>query len=147
MRKSIEIRPPASDEELSDYFSLRYQVWKSLGFLRDENKRSRIEWEIDFWDRTALPVCAINADGKMIGCARLVHSHGTEQPTYVAKIQQLLENVNDPVLTNLFKFPNAAQHPFDLLLEFPGFGRHFKTLLQERKRMAEIGRVAVQKDY
>ena len=86
LRKSIEIRPPASDEELSDYFSLRYQVWKSLGFLRDENKRSRIEWEIDFWDRTALPVCAINADGKVIGCARLVHSHGTEQPTYVAKI-------------------------------------------------------------
>ena len=147
LRKSIEIRPPSSDAELSGYFSLRYQILKSLGFLRDINKRSRIKWEVDFWDRTALPLCAVNTDGKVIGCARLVQSHGTEQPTYVAKIQQLLDSSNDPVLRDLFKYPNAAQHPFDLLLEFPGFGPHFKALLEEKKRMAEIGRVAVHKDY
>jgi hypothetical protein len=34
LRSRIAIRPPLSDEELSEYFALRYRIWESVGFLR-----------------------------------------------------------------------------------------------------------------
>jgi hypothetical protein len=48
------------------------QIRKAIGFLRDENKNSKAEWEIDFWDRTAVPLCAITQDGRAIACASLI---------------------------------------------------------------------------
>jgi hypothetical protein len=36
LRRQVEIRPPSSDGELAGYFSLRYRVWKAIGFLSDE---------------------------------------------------------------------------------------------------------------
>src|SRR5262249_55610953 len=147
LRKKVQIRPPCSDAELAGYFSLRYRVWKSIGYLREENKRAHTEWEIDFWDRTAVPLCAITQDGSVIGCARLIRSHGDEEQPYVSNIQNLLNKRNDPTLNDLFRFPNTAQHPFDLLQEFPGFRAHFRALMQARKKPAEIGRVAVQEEY
>jgi predicted GNAT family N-acyltransferase len=147
LRKRVEVRPPCSDEELAGYFSLRYRVWSALGFLREENKRSRIEWEIDFWDRTAVPLCAITPNGEVVGSARLIRNHGDEERCYVAKIQSLLDRVNDPKLNELFRFPNAVQHPFDVLMEFPGFRAHFKTLMRAGMKLAEVGRVAVDPDH
>ena len=86
LRNRIEVRIPRSGQELSGYFSLRYRVWKAEGYLREENREVSPEWEIDFWDRTAVPLCAIARDGKVVGCARLISSHGDEEPTYVARI-------------------------------------------------------------
>lgn len=146
LRRRVQIRPPSSDAELSGYFALRYKVWKSIGYLRDENKQARTEFEIDFWDRTAAPLCAITQDGRVIGCARLISAFGDEQPC-VAKIKNLLDHVNDPKLHELFRFPNNPQLPFDILFEFPGFGARFQALIRSRVKMAEIGRVAVDPEY
>jgi predicted GNAT family N-acyltransferase len=147
LRKRVQIRPPASDEELAGYLALRYRVWDSIGFLRAENRNTQTKWEIDFWDRTAVPLCAIAPDSKVIGCARLVRSHGDEEKPYVSNIQNLLATVKEPVLDQLFRFPHSAQHPFDVLQEFPGFRAHFRALLQARKKPAEVGRVAVDAEY
>ena len=146
-RNGIEIRKPLSDAELTGYLSLRYAVWKAIGYLRDECKLTRTEWEIDYWDRSAIPLCAITADGKVIGCTRLIQNFGDEQPAYVAKFQKLLEAANDPPLMKLFQFPNVPTHPFDVLFQFPGFGREFKDLMMRNVRMAEIGRVVVHPDW
>jgi predicted GNAT family N-acyltransferase len=147
LRKRVQIRPPSCDAELSGYFSLRYRVWDAMGFLRDEAKYMRTRWEIDFWDRMAVPLCAVTRDGRVIGCARLIGSHGEEQQPYVSNIQRLLNTTNEPALNDLFKFPHCAQHPFDLLLEFPGFRAHFRSLIRARKKVAEVGRVAVDAEY
>lgn len=147
LRNRVEIRPPASDKELADYFALRYRIWKMIGFLRDENRRSQVEWEVDYFDRNAVPLCAITQDGKVIGCLRLIRSLGNEEQPYVSRIQALLEKTNDPQLKNLYRFPNAAQQPFDVLCEFPGFRAHFRKLIQSGIRPAEIGRVAVAPEH
>src|SRR5262245_45255634 len=147
LRKQVDLRPPSSERELSGYFSLRYRVWKSSGYLRDEDLRSRTEWEIDFWDRTAVPFCAMTPDGQVIGCVRMIKNYGHEEPCYVAKIQRLLDGVGDQTLCKSFKFPNRLQHPFDLLEEFPGFGAHFRSLIRAGVNVAEVGRVVVDPDH
>jgi predicted GNAT family N-acyltransferase len=146
LRKRIEIRKPRSEEELSGYFTLRYKVWKAAGYLRSENALTRTEWEIDIWDRTAVPLCAIASDGAVLGCARLISSSGNEEPTYVPRIEKLLGQLKDPKLSKLFEVSKRMQQPFDLLEEFPEYRPHFRELIQGRANMAEVGRVAVDPD-
>ncbi len=147
LRKKYQIRPPQTESELADYFALRYGVWKQQGFLRRECEAANVKWEVDFWDRTALPICAVAPNGKVVGCVRLVKSHGAEEEPYVSRIGELLVQANDPVLIKLFKFPHAPTEPFDILPEFPGFRSYYRKLLQARLRIAEVGRVVVHPDY
>lgn len=135
LRKSIiraelrkRVRPPSSDAELA------------------ATKTRIVRWEIDFWDRTAVPLCAITQDGRTTACASLIRSYGDEEQPYLSKVAKLLGTIDDSVLNVLFKFPNAPQHPFDILQEFPGFRAHFCALIRARKKPAEIGRVAVDPD-
>jgi predicted GNAT family N-acyltransferase len=146
LRTGIEVRQPRTDNELAGYLSLRYSVWKSIGYLRDDNKATRVPWEIDFWDRTAIPLCAITPDNSVIGCTRLIQNLGDEQEFYVASFQKLLDAAKDPQLTKLFQYPNVPTHPFDVLFQFPGFGKEFKELIKRNVKMAEVGRVVVHPD-
>jgi len=147
LRSRVQIRPPSSDQEYAGYFALRYRTWKAIGFLRDDNLRTKTEWEVDYFDRNAVPLCAIGQDGKVIGCVRLIRSLGNEEQPYVSRIQALLDGVDDPKLKALYRFPNAAQQPFDVLCQFPGFRAHFRELMQKGIRLAEIGRVAVDAEH
>ena len=147
LRKGIEVRQPCTENELSGYLSLRYTVWDSIGYLREENRATRVPWEIDFWDRTAIPLCAIMPDSTVIGCTRLIQNLGEEQESYVASFQKLLDVANDPLLTKLFQYPNVPTHPFDVLFQFPGFGKEFKDLIKRHVKMAEIGRVVVHPEH
>jgi predicted GNAT family N-acyltransferase len=146
LRKRIEIRTPRSEQELSGYFALRYKVWKSVGYLRSENTQTRTEWEIDIWDRTAVPLCAIASNGTVVGCARLISSSGDEEPAHVSRIEKLLDQAKDAKLSKLFEVSKRMQQPFDLLEEFPEYRPHFRSLIQCRANVAEIGRVAVDPD-
>lgn len=146
-QRKIAVRSPSSDAEMSGYFSLRYKVWQSIGYLRGENARTRTQWEIDFWDRTAVPLCAIAPDGTIMGCLRLISNLGDEEPAYVAKIERLLFRARDPHLSRLFSFQHTPMHPFDVLCEFPGFRAKFRELMQRRTNVAEVGRVAVDPDH
>jgi ribosomal protein S18 acetylase RimI-like enzyme len=146
LRERFEIRPPASDEEWDGYFSLRYRVWEECNYLRDENKRARTKWEIDWKDRMAIPLCAITA-GKVVGCVRVLRSFGQDQQPYVSQIAKLLGETGDETLQSLFHYPNGAHEPFDLLMEFPGFRAHSRALIMDRRESAEISRVAVDPHY
>jgi predicted GNAT family N-acyltransferase len=143
LRKRIEIRKPRSEQELSSYFALRYKVWKSVGYLRSENPT---KWEIDIWDRTAVPLCAVDSNGMVVGCARLISSSGDEEPANVSRIEKLLDHAKDAELSKQFEVSRRMQQPFDLLEEFPEYRRHFRSLIQCRANVAEVGRVAVDPD-
>lgn len=147
LRKQIQIRPPQSDAEWAGYFSLRYRVWEERNFLRDENKCARTKWEVDWKDRAAIPLCAITPAGKVVGCARVLKSHGQEEQPYISQIANLLQENGDAMLLKLFSFPHSPKPPFDLLMEFPGFGAHYQALLKNNKEPAEISRVAVDPEY
>jgi predicted GNAT family N-acyltransferase len=147
LRNRVEIRPPSSDREFSEYFSLRYKVYDATGYLREENRRARTHWDIDHWDRSAVPLCAINREGKVIGALRLIRSHGAEEQPYVSRIQSLVDGVNDPTLKELYRFPNVNVEPFDVLMEFRGFRSHFCDLIRRGRKPAEIGRVVVDPEY
>lgn len=146
-RGQVEIRSPPSPEEWAGYFSLRYRIWEECNFLRDENKRARTKWEIDWKDRTAIPLCAITPKGKVVGCARVLKSHGREELPYVSQITNLLLKIGDDALQNLFRFPNCQKQPFDLLMEFAGFRAHYAELIRNKKEAAEISRVAIDPEY
>lgn len=143
LRSRIAIRPPLSDAELSEYFALRYRVWESVGFLRSRNRESRLKWEVDYADRTSVPLVAVSADGRIVGCTRLVRNLGREEPHYVSRIQSLLDRACDSTLSALFKYPHSMVHPFDVLEAFPGFRTQFKALITDKIEVGEIGRVAV----
>ena len=145
LRKLVQIRSPASADEWAGYFALRYRVWEECNYLRDENKCARTKWEIDWKDRTAIPLCAITPAGKVVGCARLLH--GQEEHRYVSQINALLIGTGDDILQRLFNFPHRATLPFDLLTVFPSFGERFRDLITKRKKPAEISRVAVDPEY
>jgi predicted GNAT family N-acyltransferase len=147
LRGRVQIRPPSSDEELERYFSLRYEVYQAIGFLGKANRAARLQWEIDYWDRTAVPLCAITKDGQVIGCARLIRTYGDEEQPYVSKIQRLLDERGDATLQELFRFPKVPLQPFDVLMEFCGFRTRFRDLIHTGKKAAEIGRVAVHPDH
>jgi predicted GNAT family N-acyltransferase len=146
LRTKMAIRPPDSDGELSQYFALRYQVWKEVGYLRTENRKSRIEWEVDHCDRTAIPLVAI-MEGRVVACTRLISSYGAEEQPYCSRIDNLLRQVNDAVLCELFEFPPCVVHPFDVLQEFPEFRAHYRRLLRRGLKAAEVGRVIVHPDF
>lgn len=146
-RNQVQIRPPESDAEWAGYFSLRYRVWEENNFLTDENRRARTKWEIDWKDRTAIPLCAITSAGKVVGCVRVLKSYGWEEHPFVSQITTCLQAIGDDTLLKLFSFPNAAKFPFDLLMEFRGFGAHYRALIMKNKEPAEISRVAVDPEY
>jgi predicted GNAT family N-acyltransferase len=146
-RKGIAIRTPALDEHFSQYFALRYRIWEKVQYLRKENSKTRTRWEVDFWDRTAVPWCAIDPDGKVVGCVRLMRTHGKEESSYVEKIQFLLDRCGDPELGRLFQFPRALKQPFDLLEEFQEFQAYFRPLIRSKTSLAEIGRVIVDEGH
>jgi ribosomal protein S18 acetylase RimI-like enzyme len=144
-RRIIAIRPPESDAEWHGYFSLRYKVWEECNYLRDENKRTKTKWEIDSKDRAAIPLCAITPEGKVVGCARVLT--GQVEERYNSQIETLLKESGDETLRKLFSPPRCMKQPFDLLSEFPAFRAHFSGLIRERKKPAEISRVAVDPAY
>ena len=147
LRSRIVIRSPLTDAEISEYFALRYRVWESVGFLRSRNLESKLKWEVDHADRTSVPLVAISAEGRIVGCTRLVRSFGREEPYYVSHIQALLDRTCDSTLSALFRYPHSMAHPFDVLEAFPGFRMQFKVLMTDKVEVGEIGRVAVDAEY
>lgn len=146
LRLKVSICAPYSDTGLENYFALRYKVWKAAGFLQDSYKNSNVKWEIDYADRTAIPLVAVSTDGRTIGCTRLVRNLGCDQPYYVSRIETLLAQAADQTLTSQFNYPHLLVHPYDVLEEFPGFRSTFRRLMLQRVEVAEIGRVAVDPD-
>ena len=147
LKDSINIATLDDKEQLREYFALRYRVWKKMGYLAPEKDSSKSAWEIDFTDRTALPIGAFTHDGKLIGCARLVFpSHGKFRHL-TRMIDDLIKERNDPILTRNYQQPKNLMHPFDLLESFDEFARFYAEIVRSRQSKAEVSRVIVDNKY
>lgn len=156
LRKSIvrviasqvgDVRVIEREDELAQYFSLRYDVWHSMGYLASDASLDACEWELDHFDRSATPIGLFTADGELVACARMVRPYGEEQAQHVNTITSMLHAKQDRGADIAFNFKRRVQQPFDILWEFNGFREHFARLVRQRKRVAEVSRVIVRSEY
>jgi predicted GNAT family N-acyltransferase len=139
------IRKLESDTDLRTYLSLRYSVWESLGYL-PAHKITPTRWEVDYTDRTALPLGLFAQDGQMAGCIRLVR--GREVPNLVSVFTRLLSQQVDRQLKENFAFPRRFTHPYDLLDAFPKFSSYYKKLfIPQCISHGEVSRVIVDPEH
>jgi GNAT superfamily N-acetyltransferase len=141
------VREIVSPEDFREYFALRYDVWSSAGYIPRSRDASGARLELDHTDRTAVPIGAFTADGRLAGCARLVHQLGVERPDTVRLIKEMIKKSGDPVLRQNFAYPRVLSHPFDILDAFPGFRDYYQRLVRERRSKAEVSRVIVHPDH
>jgi ribosomal protein S18 acetylase RimI-like enzyme len=153
LRKSIlrarakqYVRPRVleSDDDLERYFRLRYLVWKELGYLAQEKDVPQIGWELDYTDRTSLPLGLFAADGSLVACGRLVRGIGEEYPGYVARINRLIEASGRRAARDWFAYPSYRMtQPFDVLEAFERFPQYYRGLVRGELFKAELSRVIV----
>ena len=145
--QSYIVREIATPEELRDYFALRYEVWSAAGYIPRARDATRARLELDYTDRTSVPVGAYTPQGQLAGCARLVHQLGAERPDTVRTIKDLIKRSGDPILRQNFAYPRVLSHPFDILDAFPGFRDYYQRLVRERRSKAEVSRVIIHPDH
>ena len=142
IQETLKVRELLTKEELRQYFSLRYQVWKQMNYLPAEQDCPESGCEVNFTDRTAYPLGAFNADGSLMGCARLVFALGYDSP-HLKLIEKCVADTGDAKLQKVFRYPGFLTHPFDILESFKGFGDYFQHLVKAKVRYAEVSRVIV----
>jgi ribosomal protein S18 acetylase RimI-like enzyme len=141
------IRVLNKPSEYEDYFRLRYKVWSEVGYISASARNTRSKMELDFSDRTAIPIGYFTEDGAMAGCARLVREIGEEDDERVSVMAEIIRGVKDPLLARNFEYPEKLSHPFDILEAFPGFRKYYKHLVVHRISKAEVSRVIVDKQH
>jgi GNAT superfamily N-acetyltransferase len=147
-RRYASIRPLEGEEEFRAYFSLRYSVWKELGYLPEEKDSVNTQWEVDYTDRTAIPLGIFSrSDNSLIGCARLVRGMGEEDTKAVSLIDRIIDEKKDAILQGSFQYPSELVHPFDVLGAFEGFRRYYRSLVVNNVAKAEVSRVIVKPEY
>lgn len=146
--RQITIRRLETAADFDAYFALRYRVWKQMRYIPQRKECSISKWELDYTDRTALPIGAFARGGEMVGCGRLVQSFGNEIPREeLNMLEELVLRRRDPQLLENFKYPPDIRHPYDLLEGFPKFSRYFMRLIRSRVSHAEVSRIIVASDY
>lgn len=141
------VREIVSPRDFRDYFSLRYDIWSSSGYIPRSRDASRARLELDYTDRTSVAIGAFTAEGRLAGCARLVHQLGAERPDTVRIIKDIIRQSGDPILRQNFAYPPVLSHPFDILDAFPGFRSYYQRLVRERRSKAEVSRVIVHPEH
>jgi predicted GNAT family N-acyltransferase len=129
--------------DMDRYLRLRYSVWKQQSYLNPDQIPQTYPVEVDYTDRTSVPVGMFSADGRIMACARLVREIGSPQQGYSRVIQELLDSENDAVAKKSFGIPRRLNHPFDLLEEFQGFHEYYSALVRARMPVGEVSRVIV----
>ena len=138
-----QLRIITQSSEYEQFFRLRHAVWKEMGYLSPEQEQIADSWEIDYFDRSSTPLGFFMPDGKLYGCARLVHAFGHEHAENLATINQLIKLHGNARVARAFSYPGKAQQPFDILCEFRGFRDYFRSLVRSRVSMAEVSRIII----
>jgi N-acetylglutamate synthase-like GNAT family acetyltransferase len=144
--KIIKIRTLQSESDFLQYFKLRYTVWNEMGYLAAEKQCTKSQFELDYTDRTALPIGIFNPQQQLIASARLVFPSGYES-YHMPLIQRMINATQDEQLKKNFAYPKVLKHPFDLLECFSGFNEYFASLVRNGVRNAEVSRVIVAPEY
>ena len=145
--KFAEVRQLQTEEDFERYLALRYQVWKEIGYLSEDNDSPESQWELAWTDRSSLPIGAFTQEGTLVGCARLVLGLGEEIPHTVSTIEQLLQKKKDPILFRNWANDPQWKHPFDVLEAFPKFPKYYRNLVLNKVSKAEVSRIIVHPRY
>jgi len=147
-RQCAAARVLSTPEELAAFFELRYRVWSELGYLAPHKVCAQTPWELDYTDRTSLPLGVFSkASGKLLGGARLVRAFGEDNLSQIRTIEAMLRQRDARVLLQNFRYPDSVSHPFDLLGELNRFQEYYCDLVRSGIRKAEVSRVVVDADY
>ena len=111
-----------------------------------KNNAKKSQFELDYTDRTALPIGIFNQNQQLIASARLVFPAGHES-CHVPLIKRMIDVTGDKQLQRNFDYPQILKHPFDLLECFNGFNGYFANLVRNQIPNAEISRVIVAPEY
>ena len=142
--KGIVIRE-IEDAELEDYFRLRYEVYKPLGFIPPACDAEVARMEVHYSDRWSFPLGAFHS-GKLVGAARIVSESGNLN-SYSDLIDDLVNQSDDAVLPKCVRLPGEPISPFDLLEPFPAFEEYYSDLVRRRVPKGEVSRVLVAGPY
>lgn len=145
--QAYAVREIGSPEEFRAYFGLRYEIWSASGYIPRSRDAVQARLELDYTDRTSVAIGAFTPEGRLAGCARLVHQLGAERPDTVRLIKSIIKESSDPVLRQNFAYPRVLSHPFDILDAFPGFRGYYQRLVREHRSKAEVSRVIVHPDH
>ncbi|MFO0868456.1 MAG: GNAT family N-acetyltransferase [Pirellulales bacterium] len=133
---------------MASFFELRHRVWKEMGYLSPEKECPQVPWELDYTDRTSLPLGIFSkADGRLLGAARLVRGFGEDDPRQIRIIEDMLRLRNAANLVRNFRYPDSVAHPFDILGELDKFKEYYRNLVLRGISKAEVSRVVVDPDY
>jgi predicted GNAT family N-acyltransferase len=148
-REVASVRVLKSKTDFVEFFALRYRVWTDLGYLAADKVCPKTPWEVDFTDRTSLPMGLFSkADGKLLAAARLVRGFGDERDlSMVHTIEEILREQNSDILLRNFCNPPGCQHPFDILKGMARFQEYYRDLVRTGVSKAEVSRVIVSPDW
>ncbi|WP_411728679.1 GNAT family N-acetyltransferase [Methyloglobulus sp.] len=146
LKNKVTIRELTSTDDFIQYFSLRYKIWRSMGYLSKECDCEDIGLELNYSDRTAYPIGAFTPRGELIGCARLVFPIGHDSH-HLPLISELVDGKKDDKLTTNYEYPLTMVHPFDILESLAGFRSYFACLVRDKVKYAEVSRVIVAPEY
>jgi predicted GNAT family N-acyltransferase len=142
----VSVRNIQTDQELAEYFALRYRVWAEQGYLARGEASLDTPWEIDYTDRTSVAL-GVYTSGELVACARLVYGLGEEDRSVVATIEQLLVAKGGTSLLRRLTIPPGMPPQFDILGAFRGFPAYYRQLVTDRVAKAEVSRVIVAPEY
>ena len=128
------------NSELDQYFRLRYEIYRPLGYIPPELDAADARWELHWSDRWSLPFGVFARSGELVGCARLVSEYGLLND-YGDVIERILAEKRDPVLGKCWRLPAQPTYPFDLLTPFAEFERYYRKLVRQQVCKAEVSRV------
>lgn len=117
-----------------------------MGYLPAQRECQQSCWELDFTDRTALPIGSFDQEGALIGCARLVFPLGKEVH-HLSIIEELVYAQRDVKLRENLAYPAKLTHPFDLLESLKGFREYYQGIVRKGLRKAELSRVIVAPEH
>lgn len=140
------------DEDLVEqYFRLRYRVWKEMAYINPQLQCGIEEWELDYTDRTAIPLIALHRQtGKIVGSVRLITAIGKANKHFNAietYIKQKAEQSGSKRLLDLIAYPANMPPSFDLNEAFEGFNQYYHSLAKRNLKRGEVSRLIVAPEY
>jgi ribosomal protein S18 acetylase RimI-like enzyme len=145
-RQAIRVRQIQTAQEFEEYFVLRYNVWKEMGYLPRDEGSLETPWDVNFTDRTSVALGAYERD-RLVACVRLVYGLGEEDRSVVAIIERLLTDRGGTSLAMRLAIPPGMAPQFDILGAFQGFPKYYRRLVTDRVAKAEVSRVIVAPEY
>jgi predicted GNAT family N-acyltransferase len=144
-RQAVQVRLILTERDLEEYFSLRYQVWREMGYLIPDGSLEP-PWDVNYTDRTSIALGAYEG-GRLVACARLVYGLGEEDRSAVSLIENLLTAKGGASFATRLTIPPGMPPQFDILGAFRGFPAYYRKLVTDRVAKAEVSRVIVAPDH